>query len=128
MSITARGEKESNSAEPDRPDRVDGGVGYGGCQEAAAGEPRTSIEDAGDSGENHVAPVEVCRAFVEVGEAEQERCDRQRPTRADAAFEHVEHQSAKEELFRHCDEKQREQPSGGEFERAPRCAVEMQKA
>lgn len=75
--------------------------------------PGTAVEDAGDSGEQDVAPIEVDSALVEVGQAEESGCEEQRGGAAEAALEKILEPSAKEELFRNGDEEESKEPCDG---------------
>src|ERR1700722_20623678 len=79
----------TSDLKPPDPEPVDGGVGDGGGGDAAGFAPGASVEDAGDGGEDDVAPVEMRGAhqtLVEVREAEDDGCGDQSGFAADAAF------------------------------------------
>lgn len=56
----------AGSSQPDRPDCIDRRVGDGGCYQPALFAPRSPVKDSGQGCQQHIAPVEVRRAFVEV--------------------------------------------------------------
>src|SRR5438874_172274 len=97
---------------------------------AAAGfsAPGASVEKSCDSGQQDVTPVEVGGAFVEMGETEQDRCDREGCVGTEAALEEVLHPAAKEELLRNGDEEEGEQERPGCKQGIGQGAVDVQEA
>jgi membrane protease YdiL (CAAX protease family) len=63
--------------------------------------PRSSIENSRQRGQQHVTPVEVCCAFVEVRQAKQDCRRRQRRITPHAPLQQILHPASKEEFFRH---------------------------
>ena len=63
------------SSEPPGPQPDHAGMGDGGGGHAAAFAPGAAVENSCDGGEQYITPVEVCRPFVEVREAEEHRGD-----------------------------------------------------
>ncbi len=78
--------------------------------------PRQAIENAGESSQEHITPIEDGGALVEVGETEQAGGDQQSSRRSNPPLEKILHPATKEKLFRHGDKEEREQP--GEQQRA----------
>ena len=76
--------------------------------------PGSAVEDAGDRGEQDVAPVEVQGALVEVGEAEEAGSQQKCYGAADAALEEILRPAAEEELFGDGDEEEGEDIGCGE--------------
>jgi len=90
--------------------------------------PGTPIEDAGQSGEQDVAPVEECRAFIEVGEAEEDCGDQKSSRAAHAALEEVLYPAAEEDLFRKSDADEGADPDGDGEPGVLHAVVEVQEA
>src|SRR6202167_105895 len=118
----------STLAEEGAPERVDGGVSDGGGGDAVILTPGAAVEDAGEGGEQDVAPVEEGGALVEVGEAEDHGGDEKCSGTADAAFEEVLHPAAEEDFFRERDTDEGEYPGGDDETGVVDVAMEMEEA
>src|SRR6202035_4839375 len=92
----SRRSRERKSTQEKRPDSVDGGVRDCRSADAAIASPCAPVEDAGYRGQQHIAPVEVQGALVEVREAEEHRRDEKRGGAAHTALEKILQPSAKE--------------------------------
>jgi hypothetical protein len=92
------------------PEGIDSGVGDGRGGDSVILTPGAAVEDAGESGQQDVAPVEGDRALVEMGEAEDGGGDEKCRGAADAAFEEVLHPAAEEDFFRERDTDEGEDP------------------
>jgi hypothetical protein len=103
-------------------------VGDGGCGNASFGSPGAAVEDAGEAGEQDVAPVEVGGALVEVGEAEEDRSGEQRRGSAETLFEQILEPAAEEELFGDGDEEEREEEREGRGEKPVPLRVDVEEA
>ncbi len=106
-------------------------MGEGGCGDAAILPPGAAVEETGERGQQDVAPVEVQRPFVEVGEAEEQRGDEERRGAAEAALEQVLQPAAEEELLRDGDEEEGEEEHSSKLERVRperRDGVQVQEA
>ncbi len=104
------------------------GVGDGGGCDAAVLTPCSAVEDAGDGGEQNVAPVEVDGALVEVGETEEDCGEEKSWSAPDAPFEEVLQPAAEEELFGDGDEEEGEDVGYDELPRWGQAAWTVQKA
>src|SRR5215472_2030819 len=78
--------------------------------------PRAPIKDAGNGGEQHVAPVEKCGALVEVRQAEEDGRGEEGACAADAPLQQILEPSPKKKFLRHSNEEEREDPRTGELE------------
>lgn len=117
-------------AEEEGPDGVDEGVGEGGGGDALVAAtfpaPCATVEEPCDGGEQDVAPVEVGGTLVEVGEAEEDRGEREGCAGSEAALQQILHPAAEEELLRNSDEEKREHERAGGEQRFGQRSVEMQ--
>src|SRR5574340_809273 len=96
------------SPEPQCPHHVHQSVRNPRRQQATAVKPGAPVEDAGEGGQQHVAPVEG-RGLVEVRETEEDRRAQQGGHTAQALFQQVLQQTAEEEFFRDGDENEGDQ-------------------
>jgi hypothetical protein len=98
----------------------------GGGADAAVLTPGPAVEDSGDSSKENVAPVEVKRTLVEVGETEEAGGQKKSCTATDTALEQVLHPAAEEELFWDCDKKEGKKISCGELREVRPVRVKVQ--
>ncbi len=91
-------------------------MGYSGGAHAALTAPCPAVEDACDGGQQNIAPVEVQRALVEVGEAKEDRGGSKSRPSSHSPFKKILKPSAKEEFFGNGDEEEGEDPRAGKAE------------
>src|SRR5579859_601574 len=103
-------------------------MGDGGRTDPALLTPRQAVEDAGECSQQNVAPIEDGGALVEVGETEQAGGDEQRARRSNATLKKILHPAAKEELLRHGDKEEREQPCEHSARNRRKDRMEMEEA
>ncbi len=103
-------------------------MGDGGSGDAVVPTPGAAVEDAGEGGEQDVAPVEEGGALVEMREAEDGGRDEQGGGAADAALEEVLHPAAEEDFFGQRDADEGEDPRGDDEPGMVNVAMEVEEA
>src|SRR5277367_232858 len=86
-------------------------MGNARSRHATSFAPCSAVKNPSDAGEQDVAPIEAHRALVEMRQSKEHRRDHESGSPSHAPFEKVLHPGAKEEFFRHGNEKEDTQPS-----------------
>jgi hypothetical protein len=103
-------------------------VGDGRSPYPAILKPRTAIENAREQCQQHIAPIEVDRAFVEVRKPEQGCGDEQGAYGPNAPLEKILHPAAKKKLFRDGNKEECEDPPEKNMPGRRHVGVEMKEA
>jgi len=90
--------------------------------------PGAPVENSGNGGEQDVAPVEVRGALVEMRQAEKHSGEDEGGDASHTSFEEVLQPSAKEKLFGHGDQEEREREGGESAGRAGHDGMQVKEA
>jgi hypothetical protein len=103
-------------------------VGDGRSPYPAILKPRTAIENARQRCQQHIAPIEVDGAFVEVRKPKQGCGDEQCAYASHPSFEKILHPATEKELFRDGDKEEGEDPTQDNTPCRRHVGVEMEEA